>query len=216
MTSGSNSTVCSRAGRSRGGPVWSPGRSASPSRSRTTRSKYGSFEGTIPKDQYGGGSVIIWDRGTWEPEGDPHEGLAKGQLDFRLDGEKLKGRWHLVRMAPRRGEKRKNWLLIKARDEEARDPSDPNILIDEPQSVVSGRDIQQVGEGDEVWDSSSGRQARSAGTRRAKARRGKPPEKSEDTRNRLDRALEEGLKETFPASDAVAVVEPAPRRPGDG
>src|SRR5271168_3340644 len=62
--------------------------------------EYGTFEGTIPKGEYGGGSVIIWDRGTWEPEGDPHKALAKGHLDFRLDGEKLKGRWHLVRMAP--------------------------------------------------------------------------------------------------------------------
>jgi bifunctional non-homologous end joining protein LigD len=178
--------------------------------------EYGTFEGAIPKGQYGGGSVIIWDRGTWAPEGDPHEGLAKRHLDFRLDGEKLKGRWHLVRMAPRRGEKRKNWLLIKASDEEARDASDPDVLGDEPQSVISGRNIDEVGEGDEVWDSSSGRQVRSDGRPRARAKRAKPAKKSEDTRNRLDRALEEGLEETFPASDAVAVVQPAPRGPGDG
>ncbi len=125
--------------------------------------EYGTFEGTIPKDQYGGGTVIIWDRGSWEPEGDPHKGLAKGHLDFRLHGEKLKGRWHLVRMAPPRGATRKNWLLIKARDEEARDPSDPNILVEEPQSVVSGRIIEEVGEGDEVGNSLSGRQRRSDG-----------------------------------------------------
>jgi bifunctional non-homologous end joining protein LigD len=178
--------------------------------------EYGTFEGTIPKGQYGGGSVIIWDRGAWEPEGDPHKALAKGHLDFRLDGEKLKGRWHLVRMAPRRGEKRKNWLLIKASDEEAREVSDPDILVDEPQSVVSGRDIDEVGEGDEVWDSSSSRQERSGEKPRAGAKRAKRASKSEDARNRLDRAIEEGLEETFPASDAIAVVEPAPRRPGDG
>jgi bifunctional non-homologous end joining protein LigD len=67
--------------------------------------EYGTFEGTIPKDQYGGGSVIVWDLGRWFPEGDPHKGLAKGHLDFRLDGARLKGRWHLVRMRPRRGER---------------------------------------------------------------------------------------------------------------
>jgi bifunctional non-homologous end joining protein LigD len=143
--------------------------------------EYGTFEGTIPKGQYGGGSVIIWDRGTWEPEGDPHKGLAKGRLDFRLDGEKLKGRWHLVRMAPRRGEKRKNWLLIKATDEQARDASDPDILVDEPQSVVSGRDIDEVGEGDEVWDSSSGKQVRSDGQPpgKSKARKGRQKARQE-------------------------------------
>jgi bifunctional non-homologous end joining protein LigD len=178
--------------------------------------EYGTFEGTIPKGQYGGGSVIIWDRGTWEPEGDPHKGLAKGHLDFRLDGEKLKGRWHLVRMAPRHGEKRTNWLLIKATDEEAREASDPDILVDEPQSVASGRNIDEVGEGDEVWDSSSGRQGSSDTKPRARIKRATRAGKSEDTRKRLDRALEEGLEGTFPASDAIAVVEPAPRRPGDG
>jgi bifunctional non-homologous end joining protein LigD len=178
--------------------------------------EYGTFEGTIPKGEYGGGSVIVWDRGTWEPEGDPHRGLAKGHLEFLLDGEKLKGRWHLVRMAPHRGEKRTNWLLIKARDEEARDTSDPDILVGEPQSVVSGRKIDEVGEGDEVWDASSGRQERSRGKPRTRAKRATRARTPEDARNRLDRALEEGLEETFPASDAVAVIEPAPRRPGDG
>ena len=78
---------------------------------------YNKFEGIIPKGEYGGGTVMIWDRGSWQPEGDPHEGLSKGHLSFSLDGEKLQGLWHLVRMARRRGEKRDNWLLIKAHDE---------------------------------------------------------------------------------------------------
>ena len=63
--------------------------------------EYNDFEGTIPKGQYGGGTVLIWDRGEWFPEGDPHRGYAKGNLDFALDGHKLKGRWHLVRMRKR-------------------------------------------------------------------------------------------------------------------
>ena len=60
--------------------------------------EYNSFEGTIPEGEYGGGTVMIWDRGRWFPEGDPHRGLAKGHLEFTLDGEKLHGRWHLIRM----------------------------------------------------------------------------------------------------------------------
>ena len=79
---------------------------------------YGSFEGTIPKGQYGAGTVVLWDTGTWEPVGDPHEGLKKGHLSFILHGKQLKGGWSLVRM---RGDgKRENWLLIKKNDEEAR------------------------------------------------------------------------------------------------
>src|SRR4029450_3910011 len=59
---------------------------------------YGEFEGTIPEGEYGGGTVMLWDRGSWQPEGDPRKSYAKGRLTFRLDGEKLKGIWHLVRM----------------------------------------------------------------------------------------------------------------------
>src|SRR5438309_3620980 len=89
---------------------------------------YGGFEGTIPKGQYGGGTVMLWDRGQWVPEGDPHEMLKKGNLTFTLDGEKLKGRWHLVRMRPRPNERQEAWLLIKGDDTAARTPSDPDIL----------------------------------------------------------------------------------------
>src|SRR5712691_6713553 len=76
--------------------------------------EYNKFEGTIPQGEYGGGTVMIWDRGHWYPEGDPHKGLGKGHLTFRLDGEKLKGIWHLVRMRGRPNESKANWLLIKA------------------------------------------------------------------------------------------------------
>src|SRR5438876_6012285 len=89
---------------------------------------YLEFEGNIPKGEYGGGSVIVWDRGRWMPEGDPHQGLKKGHLTFSLDGERLKGRWHLVRMRPRPGEKKQQWLLFKARDEYARETSGPAIV----------------------------------------------------------------------------------------
>ena len=76
---------------------------------------YGGFEGTIPEGQYGAGAVIVWDRGAWTSQGDPHEGLAKGHLDFTLDGEKLKGAWHLVRMARKPGEKRRQLAADQGR-----------------------------------------------------------------------------------------------------
>jgi bifunctional non-homologous end joining protein LigD len=117
--------------------------------------EYNAFEGTIPKGEYGGGTVLIWDRGTWEPEDDPHKGLAKGHLDFRLEGKKLSGLWHLVRMRRRPGEKRDNWLLIKSEDEAARGPRDPDILEEQPKSVVSGRTLEAIAKaaGDAVWHS---------------------------------------------------------------
>jgi bifunctional non-homologous end joining protein LigD len=99
---------------------------------------YLQFEGNIPKGEYGGGSVIVWDVGRWFPEGDPHKGLAKGHLDFRLGGVRLKGRWHLVRMNPRRGEKTEPWLLIKSRDEFSREPGAPEIVDEELTSALTG------------------------------------------------------------------------------
>ena len=108
---------------------------------------YNKFEGTIPKGEYGGGTVLIWDRGTWTPEQDTHKGLAKGHLSFSLDGEKLHGAWHLVRMHRRRGEKRDNWLLIKSEDEAARKVRDKDILEEQSLSVKSGRDMDEIAQG---------------------------------------------------------------------
>jgi bifunctional non-homologous end joining protein LigD len=105
---------------------------------------YGSFEGTIPEGQYGGGTVLLWDRGTWEPEGDPRDGYEKGRLTFRLEGEKLHGTWHLVRMAKRPREKQPSWLLIKAEDAYARSEDDPDILEEAPHSVGTGRSLEEI------------------------------------------------------------------------
>jgi bifunctional non-homologous end joining protein LigD len=106
--------------------------------------EYLGFEGNIPKGEYGGGSMIVWDRGHWSPVGDPHKGLAKGHLEFTLEGARLKGRWHLVRMRPRRGEKTEPWLLIKAEDEFARHPGDPEITEEETTSRISGRTNEEL------------------------------------------------------------------------
>ncbi len=118
--------------------------------------EYNSFEGTIPAGEYGGGTVMIWDRGTWHPDGDPHKGYAKGHLVFDLDGEKLHGRWHLVRMHGRPNERGDNWLLIKAKDGEARSARDEDILEEEPNSAASGRTMEEIAGGKgkkRVWHS---------------------------------------------------------------
>ena len=111
--------------------------------------EYGDFEGTIPKGQYGGGTVMIWDRGYWIPEGSrpPQETLAAGDLKFSLEGEKLQGSWVLVRMkGDRFGGKRTNWLLIKHKDEVARPGSGEGVLGAD-RSVASGRSMEQIAAG---------------------------------------------------------------------
>src|SRR5688500_19030326 len=100
---------------------------------------YADFEGTIPPQQYGAGTVMVWDRGEWEPEGDAARGLAEGKLKFELRDDKLRGPWTLVRMRGK-GEKQEPWLLIKEHDEEARPLADYDIVEAEPDSVLSGSD----------------------------------------------------------------------------
>jgi bifunctional non-homologous end joining protein LigD len=138
---------------------------------------YGDFEGTIPEGEYGGGTVQLWDRGYWEPEGrkSPREALAKGELKFTLQGKRLRGSWVLVRMKQDRNRsKRTNWLLIKHRDDEARD-GDGDAILAEDRSVASGRTMAAIATGKgrgarpfmiagkaaanpaAVWDSSKGR-----------------------------------------------------------
>jgi bifunctional non-homologous end joining protein LigD len=106
---------------------------------------YGDFEGTIPKGQYGGGTVMLWDRGFWNCD-DPQKAYRKGKLDFTLEGEKLHGGWILTRMRNREGEKRTNWLLIKHRDAFAREGR-KNTVLDEDASVASGRSMDDIAAG---------------------------------------------------------------------
>src|SRR5881392_2201864 len=103
---------------------------------------YGDFEGTIPKGQYGGGTVMLWDRGYLECE-NPQDSYRKGKLDFTLEGDKLSGSWILTRMRPRHGEKRTNWLLIKHRDDASREGRKSTILEDD-RSVASGRSMDEI------------------------------------------------------------------------
>ena len=105
---------------------------------------YAGFEGTIPPKQYGAGTVIVWDRGDWLPDGDARKSLAAGKLKFELRGEKLHGHWTLVRMHGKGDESHEPWLLIKERDAEARALDDYDVLEEQPASVLSGRGVDDV------------------------------------------------------------------------
>lgn len=149
---------------------------------------YGDFEGTIPKGQYGGGTVMLWDRGYWEPEGkmSPEDALQKGDLKFVLHGKRLHGSFVLVRMRhDRNGGKRTNWLLIKHHDEHGVDENGAAILEENMTSVASGRTMEQIAGGkgrkptpfmmasadvgaDAIWDS---KQGLAADERKKKARK---------------------------------------------
>src|ERR1700761_757222 len=120
--------------------------------------EYGGFEGTIPKGQYGGGTVMLWDTGTWEPVGDANEGFRTGRLKFILHGHKLQGHWTLIRMGGKAAQESKpNWLLIKEHDEYERPADAPAIVEEAPNSVITRRDLDGIASAaDHVWDSRTG------------------------------------------------------------
>jgi bifunctional non-homologous end joining protein LigD len=170
---------------------------------------YGDFEGTIPKGRYGGGTVQLWDRGYWKPDGSrsAEEMLRKGDLKFHLEGDRLKGGWVLVRMRnDRQGGKRTNWLLIKHRDGTERD-GDEGRLLSADRSVASGRGMAQISAGkgrkpkpfmlpgagsaraDAVWDSNRGDAAEARNRKRTsgEARPGKQLAKAATRGKPVDR-----------------------------
>ena len=128
------------------GPSYDPAEKRLAVRTEDHPLAYGAFEGTIPEHEYGGGTVMLWDRGTWEPIGDFDEGLRNGKLVFRLAGERLSGEWTLVRMKPRAKEKRENWLMIKHR-EDGFVPPRGDVLEKFTRSVSSGRTMNQIAKG---------------------------------------------------------------------
>ena len=112
---------------------------------------YGSFEGTIPKGEYGGGTVMLWDRGTWEPvDVDPRDGVRDGKFHFILHGERMKGEWVLIRLKPDEGvrKSRENWLLFKIKDEHA---GGDDLVATHVTSVASGRGMDDIAAGGDVW-----------------------------------------------------------------
>lgn len=138
------------------GPSWNPADKRLAVRTEDHPLSYGSFEGTIPKGEYGGGTVMLWDTGSWAPVGEPRAGLKKGHLAFVLQGERLKGRWDLVRMRGglREGGKRENWLLIKVDDQYAKKGADGKFLEDTAFSVKTARSMDEIANGrDKQWKS---------------------------------------------------------------
>src|SRR5262245_30408745 len=115
--------------------------------------EYGGFEGVIPPKQYGSGTVMLWDRGTWVPHEDAREGYRKGRLKFELRGKKLKGGWMLVRTRGSKYGDGKSWLLMKENDGHAR-RDDGAVVEDEPDSAATGRSIDEIAASrDRVWHS---------------------------------------------------------------
>ncbi len=127
---------------------------------------YAGFEGTIPAGEYGGGTVMLWDEGTWEPIGDPHEGLKAGDLKLRLNGQRMQGEWVLVHMKGRdtktKSGSRENWLLIKHRDEHATDSD--TLIAAHKTSVSTGRDMAAIAAGKPVKQRRSSTQSRAVWT----------------------------------------------------
>jgi bifunctional non-homologous end joining protein LigD len=119
--------------------------------------EYGGFEGVIPEGEYGGGTVMLWDRGEWVPQDNARTAYKQGRLKFHLKGSKLRGGWHLVRIAGKPGERRENWLLIKENDAEARPGDQDGFLAEAEWSVATGRSLAEIaGERDRVWSSAHG------------------------------------------------------------
>lgn len=160
---------------------------------------YGDFEGTIPKGSYGAGTVMLWDRGTWQPIGDAANGYAKGHLEFELAGEKLGGRWHLVRMQGKAGEKRENWLLIKADDAQAADEGAADILEAAPNSVKTGRSLEEVAAGQSKATPRKGAQVAEEGGARTKSQ---PAAKTKAKKNTKSAASKRGASPPADGDDA--------------
>ena len=131
------------------GPSLDPGEKRLAVRVEDHLLEYGDFEGVIPEGEYGGGAVMLWDRGTWIPaEPDPAAAYRRGALKFRLDGKKLCGNWALVRMGGKApGERRENWLLIKERDAASVPGSGDAVTAENPSSIATGRSLDEIAAG---------------------------------------------------------------------
>lgn len=181
--------------------------------------EYRDFEGTIPKGQYGGGTVMVWDKGDWTPLGDVDQGLKNGHLKFELHGKKLKGAWVLVRMHGRAGESGKtNWLLIKEKDKFARDSGDEAITDEEPNSAASGRTMEEIAaRKGRVWNSNggNGKRARTADAGRNRgAVAAVAPRASSQTKRAPN--LKSAPRERFPGFISPQLALPASSPPNGG
>ena len=134
---------------------------------------YGTFEGTIPKGEYGGGTVMLWDQGRWVPEPgkDPSKTIEEGHLHFSLEGERMKGEWVMFRLKPKPGEKAESWMLKKVTDEHAQADNGDALIDNCVTSVTTDRTMAEIAAGRDVWRSNRG--GRKGG--RAKKSAGKAP-----------------------------------------
>ncbi len=169
---------------------------------------YADFEGTIPPKQYGAGTVIVWDRGEWVPEGDARKALAAGKLKFELRGEKLHGHWTLVRMRGKGDESHEPWLLIKERDDEARPLDQYDVVAEEPASVITGLGVDEVGQAPK-------KKAKTA-TAATAARASKPA--AAPAKTKKVQAQRKGGKTALPAAlapELATLASSPPASPGD-
>jgi bifunctional non-homologous end joining protein LigD len=142
------------------GPSLDPGENRLAMRTEDHPLDYGGFEGTIPKGEYGGGTVMLWDQGRWipDPRKDPSKTIEEGHLHFTLEGDRMKGEWVMFRLKPRPGEKAEPWMLKKVTDDYA-DPADGDALVDNcVTSVTTGRTMAEIAVGKDVWRSNRGGQ----------------------------------------------------------
>jgi len=151
------------------GPSLDPGQNRLAMRTEDHPLDYGDFEGTIPKREYGGGTVMLWDRGRWipEPSKDPSKTIEEGHLHFTLEGERMKGDWVMFRLKPKPGEKAEPWMLKKVTDDFA-DAENGEALVENcTTSVASGRTMAEIASGADVWQSNRGGQKGGRTTRKA-------------------------------------------------
>ena len=151
------------------GPSLDPGQNRLAMRTEDHPLDYGTFEGTIPKGEYGGGTVMLWDQGRWipEPTKDPSKTIEDGHLHFTLEGERMKGDWVMFRLKPKPGEKAEPWMLKKVTDEFA-DPDHGDALVDNcVTSVTTDRTMAEIAAGEDVWRSNRGGQKGGRGKKSA-------------------------------------------------
>jgi bifunctional non-homologous end joining protein LigD len=156
------------------GPSLDPGQNRLAMRTEDHPLDYGDFEGTIPKGEYGGGTVMLWDQGRWipEPGKDPRKTIEEGHLHFRLEGERMQGDWVMFKMKGRPGDKSEPWMLKKVTDEFA-DAEHGDALVDtHVTSVTTDRTMAEIAAGEDVWQSNRGGQK---GGRAKKSAASAPP-----------------------------------------
>jgi len=181
--------------------------------------EYGGFEGIIPQGQYGGGTVMVWDQGTWHPQPgfeDVTAALRDGELKFQLDGTKLRGKWVLVRMASRPGSKwgsssKPNWLLIKEHDAFERTAADPAVTDQALNSAVTGRSLDQIAAAeDHVWNSKETAKPGQAWFRKKASRKKSVILSEAPDQPRAQRRGAEGAKSKDPQHRSPTALQPAP------